>query len=112
MLLYLQVNMEKEFQNLINSIQEYNPGADIEKIEKAWNFAKMAHTGQKRKSGEEFVNHPLEVAKILASWKLDTTSIVSGLLHDTVEDGGATKEDLIKEFGEDVATLVDGVTKV
>lgn len=104
--------MQKQFEELLESIKAYNPKADFKKIDNAWNFAKIAHTGQKRLTGESYVFHPLNVAKILAIWKLDTTSIVAALLHDTVEDGGATREDLVKEFGEDVALLVDGVTKV
>jgi len=81
-------------------------------LKKAYEFAKLSHTGQKRKSGDDFISHPVAVATHLASWNMDTTTIVAGLLHDTIEDGGATPADLIKEFGEDVASLVDGVTKV
>ncbi len=104
--------MEDQFQKLLESIKDYNLDADFGKINKAWEFAKLAHTSQKRLSGEQYVAHPLKVAEILVSWKLDSTSIIAGLLHDTVEDGGATREDLVKEFGEEVALLVDGVTKV
>lgn len=96
----------------METVSSYNESADFGKIKRAWEFAKAAHTGQKRLSGEPFVSHPLNVALILASWKLDLVSIIAALLHDTVEDGGATREDLVKEFGEDVALLVDGVTKV
>lgn len=103
--------MEKQFKELLGLIDIYNDG-DTSQIRKAWEFAKLAHTGQKRLSGEDYVIHPLNVALILASWKLDLTSIVAALLHDTVEDGGATREDIVKEFGEEVAVLVDGVTKV
>ena len=78
----------------------------------ALEFAKLAHHGQKRLSGEPFVNHPIAVAKTLQAWQLDETTIMAGLLHDTVEDGGATREDLVKEFGEETARLVDGVTKI
>lgn len=104
--------IKNRYKSLIHSVRQYNPGADTEKIQKAWEFANLAHTGQKRLTGEPFINHPLEVATYLASWKLDTTSIVVGLLHDTVEDGGAKREDIVEGFGDDVATLVDGVTKV
>ncbi len=104
--------LEKEFQDLIKIVKEHDEKADIEKIKFAWEFAKIAHTDQKRLSGESFVNHPLQVAKILADWRLDSTSIVAALLHDTIEDGGAIREDIVKEFGEKVALLVDGVTKV
>ncbi|RLC32167.1 hypothetical protein DRH13_02055 [Candidatus Woesebacteria bacterium] len=104
--------LEKEFQELIKVVRERDEKADIEKIKFAWEFAKIAHTDQKRLSGEPFANHPLQVAKILADWRLDSTSIVAALLHDTIEDGGATRKDIVKEFGEEVALLVDGVTKV
>lgn len=104
--------MEKSFEQLLQTIKTYNEAADFERIRKAWEFAKVAHTGQKRFSGEPYATHPLNVALILASWKLDVQSIIAGLLHDTVEDGGATRDDLVKYFGEDVALLVDGVTKV
>ncbi len=104
--------LEKEFQDLIKTIKGRTTKADIEKIKFAWEFAKIAHTEQRRLSGEEFVNHPLQAAKILADWRLDATSIVAALLHDTIEDGGATRRDIVKEFGEKVALLVDGVTKV
>ncbi|MEK7526126.1 MAG: RelA/SpoT family protein [Patescibacteria group bacterium] len=104
--------MENKFKNLIIDVSDYLSDQDVAKIKKAWEFAKLAHTGQKRRSGEAYVNHPLEIAITLASWRLDATTIVAGLLHDTIEDGGATREDIVKEFGEDVALLVDGVTKV
>lgn len=104
--------MEKEFENLLAEVKSYNPNVNIALIKKAWKFSKLAHSGQKRLSGEDFASHPLEVAKRLASWHLDTTSIIAGLLHDTVEDGGAKREDVVTEFGEDIARLVDGVTKV
>jgi GTP pyrophosphokinase len=81
-------------------------------IKKALNFAKLAHAGQKRLSGEDYITHPIAVAKILKNWKLDSTTVIAGILHDTIEEGGATREDLIKEFGLDIANLVDGVTKV
>lgn len=81
-------------------------------ITRACEFAKLAHTDQKRLSGDPYISHPLSVAAFLAEWKLDVTSIVAGLLHDAVEDGGATLADLEKEFGEDVARIVDGVTKI
>ncbi|MBU0572498.1 RelA/SpoT family protein [Patescibacteria group bacterium] len=104
--------LEKEFQDLIKVVKEHDEKANIEKIKFAWEFAKIAHTDQKRLSGEPFVNHPLQTAKILAEWRLDSTSIIAALLHDTIEDGGAVRADIVKEFGEEVALLVDGVTKV
>src|SRR3990167_7510228 len=104
--------INNKYKELLERLREYNPEADMEKIQKAWDFANLAHTDQKRLTGEPFINHPLEVAIRLANWKLDTTSIVVGLLHDTVEDGGAKREDIVEGFGEEVAVLVDGVTKV
>lgn len=79
---------------------------------KALEFAKLAHYGQTRFSGDPYITHPQAVAETLKNWHLDETTIIAGLLHDTVEAGGATRVDLVKEFGEDVARLVDGVTKV
>ncbi len=105
-------DIKKNYQVLIEKIKIYNPKADFKKIKKAFEFANIAHTGQKRLSGEPFVIHPLAVATILADLKLDKTSIIAGLLHDTIEDGGAKREDIVEIFGEDVALLVDGVTKV
>lgn len=95
------VKLEKQFNN-----------TDFNRLKKAWEFTKLAHHGQERLSGDPFVSHPLAVANFLADWKLDTTSIIAGLLHDTVEDGGAKIEDVEKEFGEEVARIVDGVTKI
>ena len=83
-----------------------------ELIDKAYHFAKEAHEGQKRSSGEPFVTHPLQVAYILAEMEMDTTTIVAGMLHDTVEDTELTYEKTLKHFGEEVANLVDGVTKL
>lgn len=78
----------------------------------AWEFANLAHTGQSRRSGEPYINHPTQVALTLAKWGLDTDAIVAGLLHDTVEDGGATHADLVTQFGQSVAEIVEGVTKI
>jgi GTP diphosphokinase / guanosine-3',5'-bis(diphosphate) 3'-diphosphatase len=108
----LEDHIEIQFAELKREAQSYNHNADTGLLEKGWEFAKLAHTGQKRLSGEPYATHSLETAKILAGWKLDIDSIVAGLLHDTIEDGGAKREDIVKEFGEEVALLVDGVTKV
>jgi guanosine-3',5'-bis(diphosphate) 3'-pyrophosphohydrolase len=104
--------LEEKFYEFIKKIRESYSKADLGKIEKAWEFAKLAHHGQTRLSGEPYVIHPLEVARILTAWKLDSDSITAGILHDTTEDGGATMEDLEKEFGSRVSLLVEGVTKV
>jgi len=105
-------DLENTFQKFRGEFSDSRNEADIKLLEKAWQFTKLAHTGQKRLSGEPYVSHPLNVAIILTSWKLDTPSIIAGLLHDTVEDGGATEKDIADKFGEQVAKLVDGVTKV
>ncbi len=85
---------------------------NISLIERAYQFAATAHAGQKRFSGEDYITHPIEVAKILATMRADTETIVAGLLHDVLEDTKITRTDLVKEFGEAVAFLVDGVTKL
>lgn len=95
---------------LISKIKDYNPRADIPLIRRAYEFAQIAHTGQKRKSGDEFITHPLATAQVLADWKLDATSLSAALLHDTVEEGGVKPPEIKKEFGEEVARLVDGVS--
>ena len=100
------------YQELINRVQKYHPSADISMIEKAYNVANQAHKDQLRKSGEPYIIHPLNVAIILADLELDKETIVAGILHDVVEDTIMTEEDLKREFGEDVALLVDGVTKL
>ncbi len=102
----------KSVDELCNKVLLYYPAADVSVLEKAYTFSERAHEGQFRRSGEPYISHPLSVAGILADLKLDMDSIVTGLLHDTVEDTQATLEDIKKEFGEVVATLVDGVTKI
>ncbi len=87
-------------------------GVNVAVIDKAWDFAVLAHHGQKRFTGEPFVLHGLETSKKLFEWKLDTETIAAGMLHDSIEDGGAKREDILKEFGEETAVLVDGVTKI
>lgn len=104
--------MNKDLQTLIAKVEKYHPEADFEEIKKAYEFAAAAHAGQKRFSGESLFSHPLATALCLADWKLDTTSIIAGLLHDVVEDSGKTLEKIEKEFGENVKTIVDGVTKI
>jgi GTP pyrophosphokinase len=103
---------EEKFKQILNKIKAYNPEANFSLIEKAYQFAKKGHEGQKRLSGEEFITHPLAVGEILADWHLDTGSIVAGLLHDVIEDGGVKRETLEKEFGKEITDLVDGVTKI
>ena len=100
------------YKRVIERVNKYYPQCDFELIEKAYNFAKNAHNGQLRVSGEPYIIHPLEVAYILAELELDCTSIVAGLLHDIIEDTEYTLEYISHEFGDEVALLVDGVTKL
>lgn len=93
-------------------IKNYNPNADFELIERAYDFAAKAHEGQKRHSGEPYITHPLAVARILANLELDQETIIAGLLHDTVEDTEVTLEDIQNNFGAEIARMVDGVTKL
>ena len=81
-------------------------------VKKAYEFAKLAHEGQKRLSGEPYINHPIAVAEILENWQMDDFSIAAGLLHDVIEDGAATRADLEKEFNPTILALVEGVTKI
>ncbi|MBI5194481.1 MAG: bifunctional (p)ppGpp synthetase/guanosine-3',5'-bis(diphosphate) 3'-pyrophosphohydrolase [Nitrospirae bacterium] len=99
-------------EGLIEKVLEYIPHADVGLIRRVYAFSANAHKGQVRKSGEPFLRHPLEVAHILARMKMDIASIVAGLLHDTVEDSLTTSEDIAKEFGRDIADLVEGLTKL
>lgn len=103
---------EELYQDLILRVRKYHPSDDISLIEKAYHVAHDAHKGQVRKSGEPYIIHPLCVAIILADLELDKETIVAGLLHDVVEDTIMTDEEIRKEFGNDVALLVDGVTKL
>lgn len=98
--------------DLIKAVKATNPKADLEKIEEATDFAYKAHSKQLRASGEPYILHPIAVAKILTELKLDSTSIITALLHDTVEDTEITLNDIKKLFGKEVAQLVDGVTKL
>ena len=100
------------YDELIASVRKYHPSADISLIEKAYRIAYDAHQGQVRKSGEPYIIHPLCVAIILADLEMDKETIVAGLLHDVVEDTVMTDEEIRKEFGDEVALLVDGVTKL
>ncbi|HET6465265.1 MAG TPA: bifunctional (p)ppGpp synthetase/guanosine-3',5'-bis(diphosphate) 3'-pyrophosphohydrolase [Nitrospiria bacterium] len=99
-------------QSLIESLRQYNPQADVQPIQEAYDFSAKAHAGQKRESGEPFLQHPLQTAQIIVDLKLDVPSIVAGLLHDTIEDTEIPKADLEQRFGKEVAYLVDGVTKI
>ena len=100
------------YQELVDSVCKYHPSADISLIEKAYRIADEAHRGQVRKSGEAYIIHPLCVAIILAELEMDKETIVAGLLHDVVEDTVMTEKEIAEEFSEEVALLVDGVTKL
>ncbi len=100
------------FAQLRAHILEYRPNDDLTPVERAFTFAEERHKGQRRASGEPYMSHPLAVADILASMRMDLVSIETGLLHDVVEDTAATSEEIRKQFGEEVARCVDGVTKL
>lgn len=98
--------------DIIELVKSYHPQADVDLIRKAYVYSAKVHAGQVRKSGEPYLVHPLEVAKLLATLKLDEASICTGLLHDTVEDTLATVDEIKQLFGAEIAQLVDGVTKL
>jgi GTP pyrophosphokinase len=97
---------------LVDRVQKYHPSADIALISKAYDYAQWAHREQKRKSGDPYFIHPASVAGIITDLKLDTASVCAGLLHDVVEDTEASLDDIDREFGVEIRTLVDGVTKL
>jgi GTP pyrophosphokinase len=103
---------DQQLSDLTNTIQSYNQDADIALITKAFDYAKVKHEGQTRSSGEPYYTHPLAVAILLADLRLDESTILTAILHDTVEDTDATLPDIEKNFGKEVAILVDGVTKL
>lgn len=100
------------YKRLVEKVKKYNPNCDFALLEKAYHAAKTAHEGQLRVSGDPYIIHPVEVANILAEMELDCTSIIAALLHDTVEDTNYTLDQIKQSFGEEVALLVDGVTKL
>lgn len=104
--------MDPLFDKLIETIKKYHPSSDLSEVEKAYLTAEKAHEGQLRQSGEPYIIHPLNVALILAELELDLETIVAGLLHDVVEDTTVSLDDIRQDFGEEVAELVDGVTKL
>ena len=97
---------------LIAEVEAYNPDVDKDLLRRAFELAERAHAGQTRRSGEAFIHHPLEVARICAGLHLDEQTIAAALLHDVVEDTGAELGEIRTEFGDEIAQLVDGVTKL
>lgn len=104
--------MDISINDIINAVQSYNPNADFDLILKAYNLANEAHADQKRVSGEKYITHPLHVAMILTELHIDDVTIAAALLHDVVEDTIYTIDKMKELFGEEVAMLIDGVTKL
>src|SRR5271167_1198904 len=105
-------SVDLRFVELIDKVRRSRPGDDFELLRRAYDFAAEQHKTQMRLSGEPYLSHPLEVAHLLADMKLDVTSLCAALLHDVVEDTRTGSERISKEFGPDVALLVEGVTKI
>ena len=104
--------IDERFEALLRQVQANRPTEDVSLIRKAWEFCVKHHEGQMRASGEPYIVHPLEVAEVLAEMKMDATAIAAGLLHDAVEDTPATNEEIEAGFGDQVAHIVEGVTKI
>src|SRR6185295_8734843 len=100
------------FEDLLEKVEAYHPEADLDILRRAYVFSAREHRGQLRRSGEIYLSHPLEVANILAEMKLDVVTVSVGLLHDVVEDTLTTIEHIHDNFGDEVAHLVEGVTKI
>src|ERR1700689_1693297 len=101
-----------KFRDLMKRMQENRPQDDLTIVKKAYDYSLKHHEGQSRASGEPYLVHPLEVALVLAEMKMDPVAVAAGLLHDSVEDTSVTIEDIQREFGEQVAHIVEGVTKI
>ncbi|MGI9604650.1 MAG: RelA/SpoT family protein, partial [Acidimicrobiales bacterium] len=106
------VRVESELTAIVGAFRTSAPGASIDRIQKAYRVAAACHGDQQRKSGESYISHPLAVAKVVAEFGLDDVAIAAALLHDAVEDTEITLDQLAEDFGEDVAQVVDGVTKL
>ncbi len=105
-------SVDAKFQRLLETVHANRPADDLDIIRKAWAFCLLQHEGQKRASGEPYIIHPLEVGQVLAELKMDSTAIAAGLLHDAVEDTDVTSAEIAKRFGDQVAHIVEGVTKL
>src|SRR5437868_8323568 len=101
-----------DVQEICSSVSGYDPAADIGLIERCFDFASERHSGQRRRSGEPYVVHPVGVARIISDLRLDVPSVCAGLLHDCVEDTSATADDIGRLFGQEIQFLVEGVTKL
>jgi GTP pyrophosphokinase len=106
------LHIDQRIEALLKQVHANRPSEDVTLIRKAWEFCVKHHEGQMRASGEPYIVHPLEVAEVLAEMKMDSTAIAAGLLHDSVEDTPATNEEIQAEFGDQVAHIVEGVTKI
>jgi len=104
--------INSKFKHLQTTLKQYCTEDELTLVELAFDFAKKAHTGQKRKSGEDYIYHPLAAAQTLANMEVDAKMVVAALLHDTIEDTTITPEDIRKNFGDDIASMVEGVTKL
>ncbi len=98
--------------DILDAVSEYNPDADLDAIKKAYIYAYNQHAGVERKDGEPYITHPMEVAGILVKLKMDVASIAAAFLHDVIEDTDTSKDEIVKLFGQEIADLVDGVTKI
>jgi GTP pyrophosphokinase len=107
-----QIAIDKRFEELLVRVQKNRPSDDVSLIRRAWEFCVSHHAGQMRASGEPYIIHPLEVSEVLAEMKMDASAISAGLLHDAVEDTPATSEQIAVSFGDQVAHIVEGVTKI
>ncbi len=104
--------IDGRFEHLLETVHQNRPNDDLDLIRRAWAFCIQQHEGQRRASGEPYIIHPLEVCQILADLKMDSTAIAAGLLHDAVEDTDVTSPEIAKRFNEQVAHIVEGVTKL
>src|SRR5579862_4639656 len=103
--------MMRQFE-LVEQVKSYDPTADEDALNRAYVYTMKQHGAQRRASGDPYFSHPIEVAGILTRYKLDAASIITALLHDTIEDTSATHEDIRRLFGDEIVRLVDGVTKL
>src|SRR5215813_7615250 len=101
-----------KFRDLMKQMQENRPQDDLAIVKKAYDYSQKFHEGQTRASGEPYLVHPLEVAIVLADMKMDPVAVAAGLLHDSVEDTSVTIEEIRRDFGEQVAHIVEGATKI